>query len=132
MTHADDRTAPAWLVEGATVAVTHRGAYTRQESDVELHKVTRVGKATCTISTGGKYSIRTLEEQIDQNTISYGRLHDPEDPMIRGKLQRQERAAARALVHKAYEAFQKHASPERTQALMDHLAAYQALATVGD
>jgi hypothetical protein len=122
---------PDWLVEGAKVAVTYRGAYTGKPGNIELHTVRRVGKATCTLSTGDKYSIRTLERDPKENVVSFAKLADPEDRMIKATLQRQERDRARGRIREAYEAFQRQASPEHTQALMDRLAAYQVLATVG-
>lgn len=118
---------PAWLVEGATVAVTYRGAFTGKPGNIELHTVRRVGKATCTIDTGDKYSVRTLERDPKENVVSFAKLADPEDRMIKATLARQEREKARGLIHRAYEAFARHAGPENTQALMDHLAAYKAL-----
>lgn len=125
------QTIPAWLMEGATVAVTYRGAYTGKPGNIELHTVRRVGKATCTLSTGDKYSIRTLERDPEENVVSFAKLADPEDRMIKATLQRQERDKARGQIREAYDAFQRQASPEHTQALIDQLAAYQALQAVG-
>lgn len=120
---------PVWLAEGGTVAVTYRGAYTGKSGNIELHTVRRVGKATCTISTGDKYSVRTLEREARENVVSFAKLADPNDPIIMATLQRQERDKARGRIRQAYDAFQMNASPENTQALMDHLAAYQGLNT---
>lgn len=118
---------PAWLVEGATVAVTYRGAYTGRPGGIELHTVRRVGKATCTLSTGDKYSVRTLERDPKENVVSFAKLADPEDRMIKATIARQEREKARGLIHRAYEKFTRHAGPENTQALIDQLTKYRAL-----
>lgn len=119
--------APAWLVEGATVAVTYRGVFTNRDCGVELHTVTRVGKATCTLSTGDKYSVRTLDRESKENVVMIARLADPEDRMIKATLRRQEREKARGLIHRAYEQFNRHAGPENTQALIDQLTKYRKL-----